>query len=282
MRYRSLLLTLAVIGLVITTTGCAATYNSVKATALLGKNVQENSKGLGSISQVCAITETIKVGYLECSKEALQKDQYQRVASAIAAYGAELEKLVGDQKDADYATQLSLIITGFRSVEWNKLAKDASVQSNLVAPLKGVADLFLDVKIKKELYGVVTVADPYFQQLKKDIHLAFNNRKEAMTTANAEINARIRTDSLSCGHEVSSPDSPECTDACDVKLILGCRDFRGMNNEWDSFTKAVDAFIEAHHQLAQGFSSNKVLKDAETYKKVLGAVNAVYNTVKKT
>lgn len=262
------------------TTGCAS-YKSVQATALLGKNLDESSKGLGSISQICTITETIKIGYLECSKESIQKDQYQRVAKAISAYGAELEKLVGQQQDLDYATELSSIVTGFKSVEWNKLATDASMQGKLLTPLKGVADLFIDAKIKKELYGVIIEADPKFQQLKNDIHLEFKNRMEALANANGQINEKLRYDSTTCSHTVSNPDSPECTDACDIKLILGCRDFRSMNREWDDYMKAVDAFIDAHHQLKEGFSTGKVLKDAETYKKVLDAVKAVYDAAKK-
>jgi hypothetical protein len=260
------------------TTGCAS-YKSVKATALLGKNLEESGKGLGSISQICTITETIKIGYLDCSKEAKQQDQYQRVAKAISAYGAELEKLVGEQTDLDYTTELSSIVTGFKSVEWNKLANDASAQSKLLTPLKGVAGLFIDAKIKKELLTIITKADPFFQQLKKDIDLEFDNRRETLTTANAEINHKILGDSTACSNTVANSSSPECTDACDIKLILGCRDFRGMNHDWEDYTKAVDAFIDAHHQLKEGFSGT--FKDAETYKKVLDAVKAVYEAAKK-
>lgn len=260
------------------TSGCAS-YKSVQATALLGKNLQKSSKGLGSISQICSITETIKIGYLDCGKEAKQQDEYQRVAKAIFTYGAELEKLVGEQTDLDYTTELSSIVAGFKSVEWNKLANDASAQSKLLTPLKGVANLFIDAKVKKELLTIITKADPFFQQLRKDIDLEFNNRRVTLATANAEINNKILADSTTCSNAVANSSSPECTDACDIKLILGCRDFRGMNHDWEDYANAVDAFVEAHHQLKEGFSGT--FKDADTYKKVLDAVSAVYDAAKK-
>jgi hypothetical protein len=262
------------------TTGCAS-YKSVKATALLGKNLDESIKGLGSISQICTITETMQVDYLECSKESIQKDQYQRVAKVISAYGVELDKLVGEQQDLDYATELGSIVKGFTSIEWNKLANDATMQGTLLTSLKGVATLFIDATIKKELYNTITKADGYFQQLRKDIDLEFNNRMASLATANAKINDKLLENSLTCSRTVSNPSSPECTDACDIKLILGCRDFRNMNHGWDDYTKAVDAFIDAHHQLNEAISAKKVLTDADTYKKVLDAVKAVYDATKK-
>jgi hypothetical protein len=261
-------------------TGCV-TYKSVKATALLGKDLDEHSKGLDSISQICTLTEGMSISYLECSKESQQQDQYQKTAKVISAYSAKLEELVGQQQELDYGTELSSIVKGFTSVEWDKLAKDASMQGKLLTPLKGVANLIVDAAVKKELYTVVTEADPFFQQLKNDVGQEFKNRAGALTNANSQINDQIRSNSLQCSHKIVNPDSPKCEDACDIRLILACRDFRDMNQGWEDYKKALFSFIDAHHELQQGFSADKVLKDPETYKKVLDAVKAVYGATQK-
>jgi hypothetical protein len=257
-------------------TGCT-TFKSVKATALLGKNLNEHTKELGSISQICSITEKLKVGYLTCSEESKQQIQYQRAAKVISAYGAKLEELVGQQEDLDYATELGSIVKGFSTVEWNKLSTDATMQGTLLVPLQGVAKLIVDGEVNSELNKIIIKADPLFQRLKKDVKLEFDNRTASLGNANLEINQKIRVDRRACSHTIANQEAPECEDACDIKLILGCRDFRAMNKGWDDYTKALYAFIDAHHELKEGYSADKVFKDPETYKKLLTAVKAVYD-----
>jgi hypothetical protein len=259
-------------------TGCTS-YKSIQATALLGKNLDSQSKELASISEICRLSENMNLAYLDCTKESKRQAEYQRIAKVISAYGAQLEKLVGERKELDYATEVSSIINGFTSVEWNKLANDATMQTNLLDPLKKVAALFVDAAVKKELYQTISSTDPYFQDLKQVADLEFTTRRDALKNANSQINAAIFKDSLTCNHPVANPDSPDCTDACDIRLVLGCRDFRSMNRSWDDYTKALFAFIDAHSQLKQGFSANA--KDPETYRKVLEAVKGLYQPTKK-
>jgi hypothetical protein len=281
MKGKSVFWGMVIAGLVMAAaTGCT-TYTSVNATALLGKNLDSHVSELGSVTETCTWTEKMKLKYLDCVTEAKQQAGYQRAAEVISAYGAELEKLTGEQKDLDYATQISSIIKGFTSVEWNKLATDATMQGNLLTPLKSLAGLFVDAAVKKELYVIITKADPLFQDLRKNVDLDFANRTSALKAVNSQINAVILEDSLSCSHKVANPASPECTDGCDIRWVLACRDFRGMNQGWDGYTKAVFAFVDAHHKLKEGFSAEGALKDPETYKQVLDAVKAVYGANNK-
>ena len=122
MKGKSVFSCLVIIGLALAiTTGCPS-YKSVKATALLGKNLDSQTKELASISEICRLSETMNLEYLNCSKESKRQAEYQRMAKLISAYAAALEELVGEKKELDYATEVSSIVKGFTSVEWNKLA----------------------------------------------------------------------------------------------------------------------------------------------------------------
>lgn len=277
MKVKSIVWSILFVSLAMTiSTGCT-TYKSVKATTLLGKNLEGQTKELGNISKICTWATTMNYQYLDCATESEGQTEYQRAAKVISAYGAELEKLVGDQQDLDYGTEISSIVKGFTSVDWSKVANDATMQGKLLAPLKSIAGLFVDVAVKKELYKVITTTDPHFQNMRKDIDLEFSNRAEALKSVGAQINEDIKRDSLNCSRTIADPASPQCTDACDVRLILGCRDFRGMATGWeDDYKKALFAFIDAHHKLREGFSTSGALRDTETYKNLLDAVKAVY------
>ena len=257
--------------IMVVATGCT-TYTSVKATALLGKNLESHVSELGSVTEVCTLTEKMKFKYIPCSDEAQQQAEYKRAAKVISAYGAELEQLVAGQKDLDYTTEVSSIVKGFTTVEWNKLSTDATMQGKLLTPLKSLAGLFVNAAVKKQLYDTITEADPLLQNIRKDVDLEFENRTAALKNVNSQINLEIRKDSLSCAHKIDNPASPDCTDGCDIKLVLACRDFRSMNQGWEGYTKALYAFIDAHHKLKEGFSADGILQDPETYKKSIGSV----------